>query len=212
MRIFFAFALTCISLCSRAQTRHSVFHFNDAITFNPSVLIATDNTAMLGVERQLPHHLSLALDAGYIFATYYIQNNTLKGTSGFTVRPALKYYNTSGKGFLQFQVSYKQVNYKLEDWLGKDCVNGTPAYEKFQAFTFRKKDLSFNAMAGELFRFSNTVFLELYGGLGAKLKHQQPTEASACYQNANGFTFNLLQEETTTINVPMGLKLIVAVR
>src|SRR6476620_5734057 len=212
MRTFFALLLACISLCGRAQMMHSVFHFNDAITFNPSVLIATDNAAMLGVEHQLSHRLSLALDAGYIFGTYYILNNTLKGTSGFAVRPGLKYYNASGKGFLQFQVAYKQVDYKLEDWLGKDGVNGTPAYEKFQEFTFRKKAFSFNALAGELFRFSNTVFLELYGGLGAKLKHQQPTEANAIYQNANGFTFNLLQEETTTINVPMGLKLIVAIK
>lgn len=210
MKTFFTLVLSCIAIWASAQTTPSAFHFNTAVSFNPVVLAATDNTAMPGAEYRLPHRLAVVLDAGYIFASYYFRDGVLKGVSGVALRPGLKWYTKSGKGFLQLQLSYKQVGYKLEDWLGKACVNGVASYEQFQEFTYRKKAFSVNALAGEFFRLSDGVLLELYGGAGVKIKNQGPAERAACYRNTNeiGSTF---REHVVTSNVPLGIKLLVVI-
>src|SRR5215217_270815 len=204
MKSFFSLVLTCMVFCSTAQTTRSPFDFETALSFNPFVLLGTDQTAMLGAEHRLNNRLSLVLDAGYIFGSYYFQDNVSNGTSGFTVRPAVKLYgkrnpNTS---FL-FQVSYKQVGYKITDWLGKACVAGVPSYEQLQNFTYRKKVLSFNVMAGQLYRLSERILVELEGGFGVKFKSQRPTETNTCYRNnESGSVFQTFRETYTSLNVP----------
>src|SRR5215218_2788993 len=160
MKPFFSLVLTCMVLCSAAQHIRSPFDFKTALSFNPTVLLATDQTAMLGAEHRLNNRLSLVLDAGYIFHSYYFQDNVPNSTSGFTVRPAVKYYGKRNPhtSFL-FQIAYKQVNYKITDWLGKACVAGIPSYEQLQEFTYRKKVLSFNMMAGQLYRLSDRILV-----------------------------------------------------
>jgi hypothetical protein len=213
MKTFFTLALASMAFMANAQSSNPEFRFKTALSFNPTVLLATDYTVMLGAEHRLPHYLALVLDAGYIFGSYYFNDNVQKGVRGFAVRPGLKLYNRSEKGFFQFQVAYKQVDYTLEDWLGKGCVNKTPAYEKLQEFTYRKKALSFNVLAGELFRISDAVFVELYGGAGVKFKFQRPTEEATCYRdNETGFGFNTFEEKYITANVPLGVKLLVAIK
>ena len=213
MKKFLTLALTCFTLYSAAQSRTPVFGFKTALSFNPTVLAATDNTAMIGAEQRLKNRLALVLDAGYVFSTYYMTNDALKGTSGFTFRPGLKLYEKGMHGFFQFQVSYKQVDYKMEDWLGKDCVDNVATYEKFQEFIYRKKTLSFNALAGELFRLSDAVMLELYAGIGMKIKNQRPAEERACYRNTeNGIIFSPFRDHYNTINAPVGIKLMVAIK
>lgn len=203
-----------MAFCCAAQTKPEIFRFKTAVSLNPTVLLATDLTAMVGAEHRLPHRLAVVLDAGYIFDTYYIQTPEMKGVSGFQLRPGLKWYNKRQKGFFQFQVAYKQVDYKMDDWLGKACVDGVPAYEQWQRFTYRKTALSFNVLAGELFRITDNVLLELYAGLGVKIKNQRPTEKDACYRNNWGeaFVFNTFQEHTVTANLPIGIKVLVPIK
>lgn len=212
MKKMLTLVFTCMALYSAAQLKDSVFHFKKAFSFNPVVLAATDNTAMLGAECRLENNIALVLDAGYIFSSYYIQD-ALKGTSGFTLRPGVKLYNKSEKTFYQFQVWYKQVDYKLVDWLGKGCVAGVPTYEQRQEFAYRKKALSLNVMAGELYHLSDAVLLELYGGVGVKIKAQRPVEKGACYRNSEGTgAFSMFREKYSTINAPCGIKILVAIK
>ena len=213
MKTLFTLVLACMFFAGNAQSTIPAFHFKTALSFNPTVLLATDNTVMLGAEHRLPHKLALVLDAGYIFESLYFQEDVKKGVRGFAVRPGLKLYNGSKKGFFQFQVAYKQVDYTLEDWLGKGTVNNTPTYEKLQEFTYRKKALSFNILAGELFRISDVVFIELYGGAGVKFKYQRPMEEAASYRNGEtDFGFNTFEEKYTTVNMPLGIKLLIALK
>lgn len=214
MKKYFTLLLTSAALCGTAQSDRSSFGFKTAVSFNPTVLLATDNTAMVGAEYRLKGKLALVLDAGYIFDTRYFRDDVLRRVGGFAFRPGLKLYTKAEKrAYFQFLISYKQVDYKIEDWLGKACVNEIPAYEQLQNFTYRKKTLSFALLAGQLFRISDGVLLELYAGVGVKIKDQQPTEKESCYRNAErGFLFSTFQEHSVTATVPFGIKILVPVK
>lgn len=214
MKNFLTLLLFVTAWSCAAQQPKSVFDFKTAVSFNPIVLAATDNTAMAGVEHRLRNRLALLLDAGYIFSTYYVQAGERNGVGGFTFRPGLKLYGKHGNDdFIQFQISYKQVDYKFYDWLGKACVNGVPTYEQLQQFSYRKKTLSFNVLAGQLFRLSDAFLLELYGGAGIKIKNQRPVERGACYRNnERGFIYSPFRERSVSVNLPLGVKILAALK
>lgn len=213
MKALFALLLVGAAFGVAAQQNQSLFDFKTAATANPMVLLPIDNTAMLGVEQRLANGLALLLDAGYVFNSQYFDRGVLEGLDGFMLRPGLKYYGKQKReASIQFQVSYKQVNYRLHDWLGKGCVNDIPAYEQRQRFTYRKKTLAFNLLGSWLFRLSDGALLELYTGLGVKLKHQRPTEDGACYRSAErNFVYSPFRERSITPTLPLGIKILVPV-
>jgi hypothetical protein len=196
-----------------AQSTPSVFNYKTAVSFNPSVLAGPDYTAMFGAEYRLKERFALTLDVGYVFDSYYFREGSVKGTSGFSIRPGVKLYPRPDKQFyFQFSIFYKHVDYKMYDWLGKDCVNQIPTYEQLQDFRYRKKTLSFNVLRGRNFRISDQVFVELYAGLGIKIKDQGPTEKHACHGNLQtGIINRSFQGNQVTAHVPLGIKLVVAV-
>lgn len=66
-------------------------------------------------------------------------------------------------------------------------------------------------MTGRLFRISDVILLELYGGAGVKIKDQKPTETAACYRNNDAVVFtNIFQEHLVTANLPLGIKILIA--
>ncbi len=198
-----------------AQSTHTAFTYKTAVSFNPTVLIGTDVTVMFGAEHRLKHNLALVLDAGYVFqSSYFNDENVVKNSRGFNLRPGVKLYTREEKRFyLQLQVFYKQVDYQIYDWLGKSCVNGIATYEQLQNFTYRKKAASINFLTGRVFRISDAVLLELYGGLGVKIKNQKPLETASCYRINEGVGFvNIFNEHSVTPNVPFGIKIQIPVK
>jgi len=214
MKPFLTLLFCAVAFVCAAQQTQPPFNFKTAFSFNPTVLAATDNTALLGAEYKVRDRLAVLLDAGYIFNSYYFQDATYKGVGGFALRPGVKLYAKKGQDdFFQFQMAYKQVDYKLEDWLGKACVNDIPAYEQYQRFTYRKKTLAFNLLAGQLYRLSNVLLLEVYAGIGLKIKNQQPTADAACYRNTEeDVIFSQFKENSVTLAAPFGLRLMAAVK
>ncbi len=215
MKLFFAFIISCSLLSSAAQTTQQVYHFKTAVSFNPTVLAATDNMVMIGGEHRLKKRFALVLDAGYIFDSYLSFQEVIKTTTGFTVRPGVRLYNGRDKrGYLELNVFYKQVNYKLYDWLGKDCVNGIETYEQLQKFTYRKKTVSFNFLTGRQFRLSNKLLLDLYGGLGVKIRNQGPAESSSCYREneRRSLLGNRFARHDVLASFPFGVKLLLPVK
>jgi hypothetical protein len=106
------------------------------------------------------------------------------------------------------QLFYKQIAYKLYDWLGKDCVDDIPTYEQLQAFTYRKKTISVNFIAGRFYQLSDRLLLEVYGGLGVKFKNQVTAEQNSCYRSSErGIFQSKFQEQITLPNFPAGFKL-----
>ena len=211
MKYFLLLLCAVWSLCAAAQNRSRNFDFNTAVSVHPLMLIGEDVTAMIGVEHHLKNKLAVVMDAGYILQSNYFNGmDALKSVSGFTLRPGIKLYHQDRKrSYLMAQLFYKQVSYKLYDWLGKDCVNNVPAYEQLQEFTYRKKTMSLNFMAGQFYHISDKLLLELYGGLGVKFKNQVPTEKNSCYRNnERGIIFSKFQENITLPNIPVGIKLL----
>ena len=199
-------------LCAgaHAQAQEPRVEYRTALSFNPTAIIGVDYTAMFGVEHRVKNNLGLVLDAGYLFYSTYFEAGTIQSTKGFSVRPGIRiYHGKQKKEFFQFQVHYKQANYKLHDWLGKDCVDDVPSYEQLQKFTYRKKTLAFNLMAGEIYRFSDKWFGEIYVGVGVKMKWQAPTEPNSCFRNDdNEVGFNMYRKHSIGPNIPAGFKLI----
>ncbi len=211
MKTIFVLLAACITSCCNAQQKPAPVNFRTAVSFNPTVLAPIDNTIMPGVEHRLQNRFALLLDAGYIVGSGYFSSNVLRGVKGFALRPALKLYSKTGKRhFYQLQISYKQVDYELYDWLGKACVGGIPSYEQLQPFIYRKKTVSFNAMTGYIFRLSDSFLLELYTGLGIKIKDQRPTENRACYRNnERDFIYSQFRPHSVAPTFPLGVKLMV---
>lgn len=180
--------------------------YNTSVNFSPLALVNTDNQVMVGIERRLGNNWAYAVDAGFVFSSYYI--NKMEGAKGFELRPAIRYYKDRHKReYFQAQVFYKMVDYKFHDWLGKDVVNRTPSYEKLQDFTFRKKVWSLSLMAGEIIPLSGNVFMEVYGGIGARYKEQAPTERNAIYFRIEERNSSIYDPKIWTVCAPVGVKL-----
>jgi len=195
------------------QMKRQIFNFKTALSFNPSLLAATDIAVMFGIEHRLKTNIALVLDAGYIIHSTYFSNQTvLRGVSGFNIRPGIKFYiNDSKRVFLMMQMFYKQVDYRVYDWLGKNCVNTIPTFEQLQNFTYSKKTVSFNLISGYPLRISNRIMIEGYGGLGLKFKNQKPTEENACYRNNERLFIITLREHSVSPNLVEGVKVLVRI-
>jgi hypothetical protein len=211
MKYFLLLFFAGCSLCPAAQNRSRNFGFNTAVSVNPFMLIGEDITFMVGAEHQLKDKLSVVMDAGYIFySDYFNGSDVLKSVSGFNLRPGIKFYvHERKRSYLMAQLFYKQVGYKVYDFLGKDCVNDVPTYEQLQDFTYRKRTISMNFIAGKYYHLSDKLLFEFYGGIGVKSKTQRPTEDNSCYrENQRGIIFSKFQEQMTAPNFPVGFKLV----
>ena len=73
-----------------------------------------------GLEYRLKDNLAVSLDVGYIFYSNYYQSRN-GNSSGFSLRPALRYYTDNYKRFyIKAELHFKTVTTKLTDWLVKD--------------------------------------------------------------------------------------------
>ena len=200
--------LVAATFTATAQEQRRPVIYKKAISLSPLALADIDHTLLLTGEYRLKPNLALVTDVGYIFASYYLSN--IKSTWGINFRPSIRYYyGRRNKGYLQAQGFYKMVNYTVNDWLGKDCVNGVPTYEKQQDFIYRKSVTGFHLTAGAVLPLSPTHkwLIDLYAGLGVRHKnHKLVNEPNACY-NINGGLFDLNRQNNTTLSLPAGVKL-----
>ncbi|MEJ7912040.1 MAG: hypothetical protein WKF70_02710 [Chitinophagaceae bacterium] len=212
MRSVLTLLFCCGATLAFTQNPLPVFQFQTAVSLSPTALIGLDRTLMVGGERRLPNRLALVLDAGLVFNSSYL-NAAQESSIGFALRPGVKLYTKDSKRFyLLIQAFYKQVDYRIYDWLGKNCVDNIDTYEQLQNFTFRKKSLSITTLTGYFVRLSDKVLLEFYGGLGIKIKDQEPTEPGACYRQNNRAGFgNIYARHSVSPVLPIGLKLVVPV-
>ncbi len=201
--------LAAATLSASAQNKKPPVVYKQAVSFSPLALADMDHTLLLTGEYRLKPNLALLTDVGYIFASDYI--SSIKSTWGLNIRPALRvYHGKRNKGYLQVQGFYKMVNYTLYDWLGKDCVNGVPSYEKLQDFTYRKNVYGFHFTAGGVLPLSpsNRWLIDLYGGLGVRYKtHKLVNEEEGCYNLGPEALFDFHRDDVTTLSIPMGVRI-----
>lgn len=214
--VFLACTLQCLAQQEGVEYKEGIAYngvrykksmlYNTSVNFSPLALGNTDNQIMVGIERRLGNNWAYAVDAGFVFGSYYI--NKMEGAKGFELRPAIRYYRGRHKReYFQAQVFYKMVDYKFHDWLGRDAVNRTPSYEKLQDFTFRKKVWSLSLMAGETIPLSDNVFIDVYGGIGARYKEQAPTERNAIFFRVEEKGDAVYGPRIWIVCAPVGVKL-----
>ncbi|THU40838.1 hypothetical protein FAM09_01615 [Niastella caeni] len=141
---------------------------------NPLGLIDfMDGNITFGAEYRFNEIWAATMDAGAILYSAYFPRN--RQATGVLLRPGVRIYPGKYKDvFVDLQFHYKQVTYRVRDWLEKDVVNGVASYEEFKTFRYRKQVMGVNMMAGvkeKLFR-SDRFFIELYLGVGVHFKNE----------------------------------------
>jgi Protein of unknown function (DUF3575) len=204
------FLLTaCLSICVlfvSAQNTTKRFDHKAALSISPLALVDVDNGIMLGGEYRFNARYALVMDASYLFQSYYL--TAPKDVSGFTVRPALRFYTgkKEGREFFQVQAFYKQVDYTFYGWIDKNIINGVPSYSQLQDYIYNKEVWGVNFMAGYLETFSSGRFyLDLAGGIGLRLKRQGVAEPNSRIQQRRNI--GIYKEKMTTFSLPFNIKL-----
>lgn len=209
MKYFLGLLLLAATITATAQKSKPLLVYKKAISLSPLAMLDIDHTVLLTGEYRFNKKLALVTDVGYIFASEYISET--KSTWGFNIRPGLRlYHGKRNRGYLQGQAFYKLANYTLNDWVGKDCVNGVPAYQQEMDFDFRKQVTGFNIIAGAVLPLSQSHqwLIDLYGGLGFRYKTQKMVnQPNSCYSLDGGWVFEFYNEEVTSISVPMGVRI-----
>jgi hypothetical protein len=213
MRKFILPALLFLCSCLQAQEKKFPVDYKAAIHFNPFALAEIDYTFLAGTEYRLRPNVAMVLEAGYVFASDYIYNaNYDPRATGFLIRPSLRWYHGKrNKFYLQPQLFYKQVTNVKYDWLGKDCVDGVPAYNALQDFRYKRYIAGINAIAGRLLPLGRKekLLLDLYFGLGVRYKQSAiPGECHSCYAGAGVIDSSEDPDNGFFPSVPFGLKLI----
>jgi hypothetical protein len=172
-----------------------------------------DGNASFGAEYRLNRSWSVTMDAGYIF--YSLYTGKAKRTSGILLRPAIRKYTSKYRNrFIDLQLHYKSVEYHINDWLGKDVVNGVPTYEELKVFKYRKRVMGAHILFGgrEALTRNRRLFLEAFFGLGLHYKEEWlPNEANSRYAPGNSSIFrNASSEKVNHLlpAVPTGVRFI----
>jgi hypothetical protein len=143
-----------------------------------------------GIEYRRNKRWSVASDAGWIFYSNYFEN--IKSTGGIILRPSVRaYFQNPWRTFAELEFHYKNVTYKIEDWLGRGCVNGIPSYEEYTTFKYRKQVTGINVKFGYQGRLSrnNKLWFEYYIGIGARKKSEAIVkEEDSCYDRNAPFS------------------------
>ena len=157
------------------------------IRFNfPGLIDFQDNNLSSGLEYKINQQWSTGADVGWIFSSRYMART--KAANGLLFRPFIRLYpKENGKLFVETELHYKKVTYKIEDWLGRSPVNGTPAYEEFTTFNYKKRAMGMHFRVGGVFDITKDglLKLEMTGGIGFRYKEEYPV--GGLYQSGRPF-------------------------
>lgn len=186
------------------------FNYRHAISISPLLLLGPDYTVLAGYEHRIKPNLVLSPEIGFIAGSGYLSGTgNVRESLGFQVRPSVKFLPDVNRSFyLQPQLFYKVVNHRVYDWLGKECVDGVPAYEELTEFTYRRQAFAFNLIAGWMLPTKNRrMAFDLYIGIGIRHRRGHVANDEGCY---NAFEMNLFMNENrgTYPNLPAGVRLL----
>lgn len=178
------------------------------IRFNPLNLTdVSEPNISFGAERRITNNISLALDAGYI--VYSNRFHDLGRSSGFIVRPAVRYFPNKSRIFFEGELHYKQATHHLHDWIGREVAGGVPAYEEYREFRLRKQVIGIHFKFGMLMPVTERLWFEFYLGIGPRFRKFTVVEEKGFVYN-----FNLDFEDVSTgtterlVAVPMGWRVL----
>ena len=215
--------LLCVCICcsQAAKTQRNnppdTKLYDAAIRFNFTGLAdPIDNNISFGGEFPIHPQWSVITDLAYIEYSGYFSR--IKRTSGYIIKPAIRYYPYSLKhnGFLEAVLFYKKAHYNLRDWLGKDCVNGVQSYEQYTDFSYNKHVTGFNLQMGIQTALSRNKQLqfEAYLGLGIRIRQQDVAgEENCCYNVERDFPdVNGSSGSFVLSSFPLGMRIIYCIK
>lgn len=207
MKKFLPVLFIFMAACAQAQQKKDPIQYGHSISISPLALADFDNTLMLSGEHRFKPNLGFLLDAGLVVTSQFYENK--KSALGFNIRPSIRlYYDRRLGSYGQLQAFWKRVDYHMNDWLDKDVVNGVATYFKEQDFTLRKNVYGANMIAGELFPLNSKLLLDLYAGLGVRLRKQNIVgEPNSTYRSGWVLFSNPNSDKVTTISLPFGIRL-----
>lgn len=216
MKIFCCFLLMLLGINTAAQEDAQQYFKKPpyilAVNINPLTLINADQRMMAGVERHLKGRWAAVFDAGIVVHSNYIDN--ARQTNGFELRPALRYYYDHGfASYIQVQAQYRLVRYQMHDWLGKDCVNDVPAYERLQDFIYQKQQIGGAFVTGGIIKLGQRLLFDISVGIGAQYRsYKVADEEACCYIPLAGFWGNRQAEDAWVGILPTTLKLVYVIK
>lgn len=169
------------------------------------ILDEFDRNASLGATYTTGDWWSAGLDAAYIFDSKYLSQS--HKVRGFILRPlARAYFHDDKSGFFETNFHLKRVHYHITDWLGKDVVNGSPSYEEYTNFKYRKTVMGLDVKVGRRFDLTDDerLHLELFIGLGYRYKKQGAVGGSYLRER-DGF-FSLVDSDYSYPSFPLGMR------
>ena len=216
MKISFLILAGCLYISTATAQKDTVVKnsYKQQLRLQPLALFDPfESSVRLGADVMLKPRLAVGADV----SVYFAADGYTKPLAGFAIAPLVRWYmNNRHSAFFEAGAMYKHTERKEEAWLGMDCVNGVPAYEKFDTYKRVKDvvDLSFRiGMREPLFGSPNWSF-EMFIGLGARYKmfSLKYREANTCLQpdgiDAIGFFGNNVNPDNYAFfSVPMGIRL-----
>jgi hypothetical protein len=193
----------------QAQKIKEPVQYKTVFGFSPLALFQDDNVLMVNGEYRFSDKKAVVVDAGYVFASYYLKN--IKNVSGFLFRPAYRRYLSSQNNYyVQYQVFFKSVTYQMHEWLDKEVVNGVPSYQELKDFRYRKNVGGGNIMIGTIQPlFKSSGYIDLYMGLGLRYK-------SSYLVNEPNYEYHrppsLLSDQHTLFSMPIGIKFLFVIK
>jgi hypothetical protein len=134
-----------------------------------------DGNVMVGGEYRFSKTWAATLDAGYIFYSQYVGG--MHGVTGILLRPGARWYSGDRNDlFIELQFQYKEVIYKVQDWLDRDLIDGVSSYQQYTTFRYRKVVLGGHITAGgkAFLTRDHRLFIEIYAGVGLHFRKQGP--------------------------------------
>lgn len=206
---------SCIVLhAANAQKKLQPGDYKLQLRMNPlGVVDPFETNLSAGVDARIKKRLSVGGD----MAVYLVRDGFSRSLNGFNVKPFLRLY-AKGKWntYSEIVLMYKHTVAKEEGWLGMDCVNGVPAYEKYDTYKNIKDvvDLSVRVGIRDHLFHSPDWFYEFYIGLGIRQKilsigYAEPnTCVIAGNTSSSGNLFSLaVPGRYTVLSVPSGMRL-----
>ncbi len=213
MKVLFFVISSCIIVqFAAAQNKLQTNDYKQQLRINPlGLLNPLETNLSVGYDVRVKKRLSLGADV----AVYLARDAFSRPLNGFFVRPALRLYSKNKlKTYAELSLMYKHTVQKENGWLGMDCVNGVPSYEKFDEYKNVKDvfDISFRFGLRERLFHSANWFFECYMGLGIrqKIRSIKYAEKNTCLTADNFETFSLFGQVTpgsyTSFSLPIGIR------
>lgn len=217
MKFLFLLSVSFFAFDTQAQykPKHTDYNYLVNIRTSPFALLdPIENNLSIGADVKISKRFSTGADIAWFFARNFL--NTPKQLTGFYIRPGIRYYTSNKLDFFAEAVfMYKYTSRNEEGWIGMDCVNEIPSYEKFDSYRFVKNvyDVSIRGGIRHPLSTSGKLFFEYYFGIGVgtKIHTIKYNEINSCIspfqQIDRGFTNINLTGSFARVSVPMGFRL-----